>query len=217
MLTLHHLNNSRSQRIFWLLEELELDYAVERYQRNTETNLAPPELESVHPLGKSPVVTEGGQTIIESGAIIDYVLRHHGKGRLLPQAGSIEHEQYLQWLHYAEGSAMLPLMLKMYTSRLPDGGEGLQPRITEELDRHLGYLDRALDGVDWFVGNTFSGADIQLSFVAEIAPALYPQGSFPNLLAFRDRCHARPAYRRALEKGGAYAFGPAPDPASGPQ
>lgn len=208
MLTLHHLNNSRSQRVFWLLEELELDYAVERYQRDAATNLAPPELEAVHPLGKSPILTDGNQTIIESGAIIDYVLRHHGNGRLLPKAGSVEHEQYLQWLHYSEGSAMLPLMLKMYTGRLPDGGAALQPRITQELDRHLGYLNGALDGVDWFVGNTLSGADIQLSFVAEIAPALHPQGSFPNLLAFRDRCHARPAYRRALEKGGVYAFGP---------
>jgi len=208
MLTLHHLNNSRSQRIFWLLEELELDYAVERYTRNAETNLAPPELEAVHPLGKSPIVTDGPLTIIESGAIIDYVLRHHGKGRLMPKPGSVEHEQYLQWLHYAEGSAMLPLMLRMYLGRLPDGGAALKPRVDSELDRHLGYLDRSLEGVDWFVGNTLSGADIQLSFVAEVAPALHPTGSFPNLLAFRDRCHARPAYRRALEKGGPYAFGP---------
>lgn len=208
MLTLHHLNNSRSQRIFWLLEELELDYAVERYARNTTTNLAPPELEAVHPLGKSPILTDDDQTIIESGAIIDYVVRRHGKGRLSPKPDSREHEQYLQWLHYAEGSAMLPLMLRMYASRLPDGGAPLKPRIDDELNRHLGYLDRSLSGVDWFVGNSLSGADIQLSFVAEVAPALHPQGSFPSLLAFRDRCHARPAYRRALEKGGAYAFGP---------
>jgi glutathione S-transferase len=208
MLTLHHLNNSRSQRIFWLFEELGLDYAVVRYTRDSETNLAPPELEAVHPLGKSPIVTDGNLTIIESGAIIDYVIRHHGKGRLSPKPGSVEHEQYLQWLHYAEGSAMLPLMLRMYTARLPDGGAPLKPRIDSELDRHLGYLDRSLEGVDWFVGNTLSGADIQLSFVAEVAPALHPGGSFPNLMAFRDRCHARPAYRRALEKGGPYAFGP---------
>lgn len=209
MLTVHHLNNSRSQRVLWLLEELELDYDIKFYARNAETNLAPPELEAIHPLGKSPVLTDGDATIIESGAIIDYILRHHGAGRLLPAAGTASHESYLQWLHYSEGSAMLPLMLRMYTSRLPDGGAALQPRITEELDRHLGYMDHALDGVDWFVDNSLSGADIQLSFVAEIAPLLHPQGVFPNLEAFRHRCQARPAYQRALARGGDYAFGPA--------
>ena len=209
MLTVHHLNNSRSQRILWLLEELELDYDLQCYQRDSATNLAPPELEAVHPLGNSPVRTDGANTIIESGAIIDYVLRHHGDGRLLPAAGSAEHEQYLQWLHYAEGSAMLPLMLRMYCARLPDGGAALQPRINDELNRHLGYMDRALQGVDWFVGNTFSGADVQLSFVVEIAPLLHPDGNFANLAAMRERIQARPAYRKALKKGGKYDFGPA--------
>ena len=190
MLIVHHLNNSRSQRVLWLLEELELPYEIRRYQRDPETNLAPPELEAVHPLGKSPVLSDGERTVIESGAIIDYLLRHHGGGRLLPPAASEEYEQYLQWLHYAEGSAMLPLMLRMYCSRLPDGGAALQPRITDELNRHLGYLDGALDGVDWFVGNSFSGADIQLSFVAEIAPLLHTLEPFSNLAAFRDRIHA---------------------------
>ena len=208
MLVVHHLNNSRSQRVLWLLEELELPYKIVRYQRNTETNLAPPDLEAVHPLGKSPLLGDGDRVIIESGAIIDYVLRHHSGGRLLPTPGSDEHEQYLQWLHYAEGSAMLPLMLRMYTSRLPDQGAALQPRITDELERHLGYIDAALEGVDWLVGNSFSGADIQLSFVAEIAPLLHTLEPYPNLAAFRDRIHARPAYRRALEQGGEYAFGP---------
>ena len=209
MLTVHHLNNSRSQRILWLLEELELPYELKSYQRNAETNLAPPALEAVHPLGKSPVLTDAGNTVIESGAIIDYILRSHGGGRLMPAAGSNEHEQYLQWLHYAEGSAMLPLMLRMYTGRLPDGGAALQPRINDELNRHLGYMNRALDGVDWFVGNTFSGADVQLSFVAELAPLLHPEGVFPNLAAMRERFQARPAYQRALKKGGKYDFGPA--------
>lgn len=209
MLTVHHLNNSRSQRILWLLEELELDYELRCYQRNAETNLAPPELEAIHPLGKSPVLTDGDSTIIESGAIIDYVLRCYGNGQLMPAAGTAEHEQYLQWLHYAEGSAMLPLMLRMYTSRLADGGADLQARINEELDRHLGYMNQALEGVDWFVGNTFSGADVQLSFVVEIAPLLHSLAAFPNLAALRDRIHARPAYKRALAKGGRYDFGPA--------
>lgn len=208
MLTVHHLNNSRSQRILWLLEELELPYELKCYQRDATTNLAPPELEAVHPLGKSPVLTDGDNTIIESGAIIDYILRRHGNGRLMPEPGTIEHEQYLQWLHYAEGSAMLPLMLRMYTGRLPDGGAALQPRIDDELNRHLGYIDNALEGVDWIVANTFSGADVQLSFVAEIAPLLHPNGYFPNLAAMRARFQQRPAYQRALKKGGRYDFGP---------
>ncbi len=208
MLTVHHLNNSRSQRVLWLLEELGLEYDIAFYARNLETNLAPPELEAVHPLGKSPVLTDGDNTIIESGAIIDYVLRRYGDGRLMPEPGTPSHEAYLQWLHYAEGSAMLPLMLRMYTGRLPDGGEALQPRINDELNRHLGYMDNALEGVDWFVDNTLTGADIQLSFVVEIAPLLHPQGSFANLDAHRTRFQARPAYQAALAKGGEYAFGP---------
>lgn len=207
MLTVHHLNNSRSQRVLWLLEELELDYDIKHYQRNAETNLAPPELLDVHPLGKSPVVTDGDNTIIESGAIIDYIVRRHGNGRLAPTPGTTEHEQYLQWLHYAEGSAMLPLMLKMYTGRLPDGGEALQPRITSELDNHLGYLNRSLEDSGWFVGGEFSAADVQLSFVPQVARLLYTLDPFPNLADFLERIHARPAYRAALEKGGEYAFG----------
>lgn len=208
MLTVHHLNDSRSQRILWLLEELQLEYDIAFYQRDAETNLAPPELEAIHPLGKSPVLTDGDNTVIESGAIIDYVLRRYGAGRLLPETGTPSHEQYLQWLHYAEGSAMLPLMLRMYTSRLPDGGEALQPRINDELDRHLGFMNRALEGVDWFVDDTFSGADIQLSFVAEIAPLLHPGADLPCLEAFRKRFQGRPAYQAALAKGGPYSFGP---------
>ena len=207
MLTVHHRNNSRSQRVLWLLEELGVDYEIKRYQRDAETNLAPPELLKVHSLGKSPVITDGGRTVIESGAIIDYIVRRHGNGRLAPRPGTDEHETYLQWLHYAEGSAMLPLMLKMYTGRLPDGGAALQPRITSELDNHLGYMNRALDGTDWFVGGTFSAADVQLSFVPQVAKLLYTLEPFPNLARFLERIHARPAYRRALERGGAYAFG----------
>ncbi len=208
MLTVHHLNDSRSQRVLWLLEELGIDYKIEFYQRDAETNLAPPALEAIHPLGKSPVLTDGDNTIIESGAIIDYILRHYGNGRFMPKPGTASHEQYLMWLHYAEGSAMLPLMLRMYTSRLPDGGEALQPRINDELNRHLGYMNSALEGAEWFVDNTLTGADFQLSFVAEIAPLLHPGAELPNLDAFRARIHARPAYKAALEKGGVYSFGP---------
>jgi glutathione S-transferase len=206
MLTVHHLNNSRSQRVLWLLEELGLDYEIKRYQRDPQTNLAPPALRDVHPLGKSPVLTDGEHTVHESGAIIDYIVRRHGGGQLAPVPGTDAHEQYLQWLHYAEGSAMLPLMLKLYTSRLPDGGAALQPRISSELENHLGFMDRALDGTEWFVGGTFSAADIQLSFVPEIAQRLHTLESFPNLAAFVERIHARPAYHRALDRGGEYAF-----------
>ena len=207
MLVVHHLNNSRSQRVLWLLEELGLEYEVERYQRDAETNLAPQALLDLHPLGKSPVLTDGERTVIESGAIIDYIVRVHGGGRLAPKPGSDDHEMYLQWLHYAEGSAMLPLMLKLYTSRLPDGGKALSDRITAELDNHLGYMNRALEGRDGFVGGRFSAADIQLSFVPQVARMLYTLEPFPNLAAFLERIHARPAYQKAIERGGAYAYG----------
>lgn len=209
MLTVHHLNNSRSQRVLWLLEELGIDYKIESYQRDPVTNLAPLALEAIHPLGKSPVLTDGAQTVIESGAIIDYIIRHYGNGRLLPACDTPEYEQYLQWLHYAEGSAMLPLMLKMYTSKLPDGGAPLQPRIADELQRHLGFVEQALHNVDWLVGNQLTGADIQMSFVAEIAPLLGAQLSLPNISAYRARFQQRPAYLAALKKGGLYAYGPA--------
>ena len=207
MLIVHHLNNSRSQRVLWLLEELGLDYEIRSYQRDAETNLAPAELLAVHPLGKSPVLTDGDTTIIESGAIIDYIVRRHGDGRLAPAVGSAAHEEYLQWLHYAEGSAMLPLLLKMYVGRLPDGGEALQPRINSELDNHLGYLNAALDGRDWFVDGQFSAADVQISFIPQVATLLYGLEQFPNLASFLQRIHAREAYKRAIEKGGRYDFG----------
>ena len=208
MLTVHHLNNSRSQRIIWLLEELGVDYQIKTYQRDPVTNLAPSELEAVHPLGKSPVLTDEGITVIESGAIIDYLLRNYGGGQFLPATDSNDHEQYLQRLHYGESGAVLPLMLKLYTSKLPDGGEALKPRINDELTRHLGYIEKSLEGVNWFVGNTFSGADVQLSFIAEIAPMMYTVDKLPNLMAFRNRCHERPAYKRGIAKTDFYAYGP---------
>lgn len=208
MLTIHHLNNSRSQRVLWLLEELGVEYAIKNYQRDGETNLAPPELVEVHPLGKSPVLTDGDLTIIESGAIIDYIVRHYGhEGGLAPEAGTNAYEEYLQWMHYAEGSAMLPLMLKLYTSRLPDQGEALQPRIHSEIDNHLGFMNRALTNSDWFVNNTFSAADIQLSFVPQVGKLMYGLDNFPHLDDFLTRIHARPAYQRAVERGGPYAYG----------
>ena len=204
MIVVHHLNDSRSQRILWLLEELGLPYQIKHYQRDAATRLAPPELKAIHPLGKSPVITDDGQTVFESGAIVDYLVRHHGDGRLQPSMGWPEYETYQQWLHYAEGSAMLPLMLKLYVSRLGEGGAPLAPRIDSEIANHLGFIDQSLDGRDWLVGNQLTGADIQMSFVGEAARGLRAQ--YPQIDAWVRRFQARPAYRRALERGGPYAL-----------
>ena len=206
MIIVHHLNDSRSQRILWLLEELSLPYEIKRYQRNAETRLAPPELKEVHPLGKSPVITDEGRTIIESGAIIDYIIRRHGGGRLQPALQSPAYDEYQQWLHYAEGSAMLPLMLNLYTMRLGDAAAPLAPRIESEIANHLGYLDRVLKGKQFLLGDSLTGADIQMSFIAEVAGAFGKRGAYPNLDAWIKRLHERPAYKNALEKGGAYSF-----------
>ena len=204
MIVVHHLNDSRSQRVLWLLEELGVRYDIRHYARNATTRLAPPELLPVQPLGKSPVIEEDGLTVIESGAIVDYLIRHHGGGRLQPAAGTRDYEVYNQWLHYAEGSAMLPLMLKLYTGRLGDAAAPLNPRIESELANHLGYVDRALQGRDWLVGDSLTGADIQMSFVGEAARGLRAQ--YPAMDAWVRRCQARPAYQRALERGGPYTL-----------
>jgi len=204
MIVVHHLNESRSQRILWLLEELNLPYEVRHYQRDARTRLAPPELAAVHALGKSPVVEDGELQLIESGAIVDYLIRHYGGGRLQPAPDSRDYELYNQWLHYAEGSAMLPLLLKLYVSRLGDAGAPLAPRIDSELQNHLGYVDRALQGRDWLVGQDLSGADVQMSFVGEAARGL--RADHPALDAWVRRFQQRPAYRRALERGGPYSM-----------
>ena len=185
MIVVHHLNDSRSQRVLWLLEELGVRYDIRHYARNATTRLAPPELLAVHPLGKSPVIEEDGLTVIESGAIVDYLIRHHGGGRLQPAAGTRDYEVYNQWLHYAEGSAMLPLMLKLYTGRLGDAAAPLNPRIESELANHLGYVERSLQGRDWLVGDSLTGADIQMSFVGEAARGLRAQ--YPAMVV---RIHA---------------------------
>ena len=204
MIVVHHLNESRSQRVLWLLEELGLPYEIRHYERDAKTRLAPPELQAVHPLGKSPVVEADGLTLIESGAIVDAIIRRYGDGRLRPAADTAEFEAYQQWLHYAEGSAMLPLMLKLYVSRLGEAGAPLKPRIDSELANHLGYVDRMLQGREWLVGDTFSGADVQMSFVGEAARGL--RASYPALDAWVRRFQQRPAYRRALERGGPYSM-----------
>jgi len=206
MIVVHHLNNSRSQRILWALEELAISYEIKLYQRDAQTNLAPPELTKVHRLGKSPVITDGNRTLIESGAIIDYLIRRYGKGRLQPAPESPEYDEYQQWLHYAEGSAMLPMMLNLYVGRLGEAGAPLRPRIEGEIANHLGYVDGALAGKQFLVGNALTGADIQMSFVGEVAGAFGKRAAYPNLDAWTKRLHERPAYKKALEKGGAYAY-----------
>ena len=204
MIVVHHLNESRSQRVLWLLEELGVPYEIRFYARDTTTRLAPPELKQVHPLGKSPVVEDDGRILIESGAIVDTLIRRHGEGRLRPAVDSADFDTYQQWLHYAEGSAMLPLLLKLYVSRLGEAGAPLKPRIDSELANHLGFVERSLQGREWLLGDAFSGADVQMSFVGEAARGL--RSSYPNLDAWVRRFQQRPAYRRALERGGPYSM-----------
>ena len=202
MLTVHHLNNSRSQRILWLLEELGTPYEIVKYQRMEPIPLAPPELKEVHPLGKSPVITDGGKTIAESGAIVEYLIDTYGKGRMKPKPGTDDYWRYVEWMHYAEGSAMLPLLMALYAGLLGDGAALLRPRIDSEIANNLSNMEAGLDGRQFFVGNDLTGADIQLLFVLEAAGSrLEP---YPALVAYRDRMHARPAYKRGIDKGGPY-------------
>ena len=208
MITVHHLNQSRSQRILWLLEELGAPYEIKHYARDAATRLAPPELKAVHPLGKSPVITDGPITIAESGAIVDYIQRKYGQGRMGAPAGEAEAEKYREWLHYSEGSAMLPLMLNMYTGRLGEAGAPLQPRIQSEMANHLSYVEAGLAGRDWLMGGDITAADIQMSFVGEVARAMGQMDKYPNIKGWVERFQTRPAYVRALEKGGAYNLGP---------
>ena len=212
MIVVHHLNESRSQRILWLLEELGVPYDIKHYLRNVQTRLAPPELIAVHPLGKSPVITDGGVTVFESGAIVDYLIRHHGNGHLQPASHTSNFELYQQWMHYAEGSAMLPLLLKLYVSRLGEAGAPLSPRIEGEISNHLGFVNQSLQGREWLVGDHLTGADIQMSFVGEIAGARGNRENYPHLDAWVKRFQARPAYRKAIERGGPYAYGGAASP-----
>jgi glutathione S-transferase len=204
MLKVHHLNNSRSQRILWLLEELGVAYEIVPYQRDAVTNLAPPELKAVHPLGKSPVITDGPHTIAESGAAVEYLVERYGADTLRPDPASADYWRYVEWLHYAEGSAMLPLMMNLYVMRLGEAGAPLHERISSEIDNNLTYVAGALGGRPFLMGEALTGADIQVSFVAEVARAFGRLAPYPNLAAYVDRLQARPAYRRAIDKGGPY-------------
>jgi glutathione S-transferase len=206
MITVHHLNNSRSQRILWLLEELGLAYEIKQYQRDPTTNLAPPELKAINPLGKSPVIEEGALVLTESGAIVDYLIRRHGQGRLQPDPATPAYDEYVKWLHFAEGSAMLPFMLNLYVGRLGEAGAPLHPRIQSELANFLGYIDGALSRTPYLMGEELSGADIQLSFIGELAQTQKMTQPYPHLQAWLARLQARPAYRQAIARGGAYAY-----------
>lgn len=221
MIIVHHLNNSRSQRVLWLLEELGLPYEVKRYQRDRKTMLAPPELRAVHPLGKSPVIEEDGQVLAESGAIIEYLAERYGKGGLVPKAGTPEHLRYRYWMHFAEGTAQPPLLLKLLFDRVETGPMPFFARpiaraiarrakagyIQPNIDRNLDFMEAELGQRAWFAGDEFSAADVQMSFPLEAAAV---RGGLdarrPQLMGFLERIHARPAYRRAIEKGGEYAL-----------
>ena len=217
-LIVHHLNNSRSQRILWLLEELGLPYEIVKYQRNAQTMLAPPELRRVHPLGKSPVVTVDGLTLAESGAIIETLVDRYGDGRLAPAPGTPEAVRYRYWLHYAEGSAMPPMLLSLVFSRLKKApmpffarpiargiaDKAMRTFVGPQVQLHLGYMESELGKAPWFAGEQFSAADIQMSFPVEAAAVRAGLDTYPNLAGFLQRIHARPAYQRALEQGGPF-------------
>ncbi|WP_425063945.1 glutathione S-transferase family protein [Pyruvatibacter mobilis] len=203
MIIIHHLNNSRSQRILWLLEELGAEYEIKFYQRN-EINRAPPELKQAHPLGKSPIIEDGNFKIAESGAAVDYLIRTHGGGKFMPAMGTDSYERYNEWMHYAEGSAMVPLLMKLFTSLLGEGGEPIQPIIDAEIDLHLGYMESQLGDNLFFVGDDLTGADIMLTFIVEAAESRIGLKNYPKLEAYAARMHDRPAYQRGLEKGGPY-------------
>ena len=217
-ITVHHLNNSRSQRILWLLEELDLEYEVKRYKRNPKTMLAPDSLREVHPLGKSPVITDGELTLAESGAIVEYLVERYGDGRFAPAPGTPDRLRYTYWLHYAEGSAMPPLVMQLVFNQIDQKtpfflspiakiitGEVKKTFIKPQITQNLDYLEAELKKSAWFVSDEFTAADIQLSFPLEAAAAYAGlDESRPQLMDFLKRIHARPAYQKALERGGAY-------------
>ncbi len=219
MITVHHLNNSRSQRVLWLLEELELPYDVKRYERDPKTMLAPASLRQIHPLGKSPVITDGELTLAESGAIIEYLVERYGNGRLAPAPGTPDHLRYIYWLHYAEGSAMPPLVLNLIFNQIEKNSMPFFVRpiariivsrvkssfIEPQITQHLDYMEAEIGKTPWFAGDEFTAADIQISFPLEAAAAgAGLNESRPKLMAFLHRIHTRPAYQQALERGGTY-------------
>jgi len=206
MIRLHHLNNSRSQRVLWLLEELGIPYEIARYQRNKATMLAPDELKRAHPLGKSPVIEDDGKKFAETGLIVEYLVERYGPD-LAPSRDSDLHWRYRYWLHYAEGSAMPPLLLKLIVDRLGLLAFPARKFVNSQVKLHLDYMESELSAGPWFLGERFSAADIMMSFPLEAARTRGGlDATRPSLFGFVERVHARPAYRRALEKGGPYRF-----------
>ncbi len=221
MLIVHHLNNSRSQRVLWMLEELGIEYDIKRYQRDPGTMLAPPELRAVHPLGKSPIITDDGHTLAESGAILTYLNERYGQGRFAPAHGtSPERLRYDYWMHYAEGSAMPPLLLKLVALRIGSASmpffvKPVARRIAQtmqdsfidpQLKLHFAYIESELSKFEWFAGDSFSAADVQMSFPLEAGSQRAGAKALPHVADFLKRIHARPAYQRALQRGGKYDF-----------
>ncbi|WP_428151848.1 glutathione S-transferase family protein [Brevundimonas sp.] len=220
MIVVHHLNNSRSQRVLWLLEEMGLDYEVRRYERNAQTMLAPPELRAIHPLGKSPVIQDGDIIVAETGAIVEHLLGAYPEHGLKPTAGTAAGRRFTYWLHYAEGSAMTPLLLKLVFGALPTRSPGLVRPLVKaiankaqasfidpQIAAHTAYWEAELAKSPWFAGDAFSAADIMMSFPLEAGASRAPYGpDKPRLKAFLQTIHARPAYQRALERGGPYAY-----------
>ena len=218
MLTVHHLENSRSHRIVWLLEELGVDYDIKRYGRDTETGLAPPELLDVHPLGKAPVVTDGNKTLAESGAIIEYLVYEYDDGSLKPADGTSEQLTYTYWLHYSEGSFSPLMLLSLVMGRIEDAPvpfflkpvtRGIAGKVRDgfldaNVKRHMDYMESALSRSKWFCGDRFTAADVQMSFAIEAAEVRTDLSAYPRLAGFLDTIRARPAYQRAIEKGGHY-------------
>ena len=206
MITVHHLENSRSQRVLWMLEELGLPYQIHRYERDRKTMLAPPELARVHPLGKSPVIEDEGRVIAETGAIVEYLVEK-ADGKLGPPPHRDAALRYRFFLHYAEGSVMPPLLVKLVLSRVPVMGKLAMKRIQPMIDRHLDFIEAELTGRSWFAGDQLSAADVMMSFPLEAARA---RGGLderrPSTIGWLDRIHARPTYRAALTKGGPYAY-----------
>jgi glutathione S-transferase len=204
-LIVHHLNNSRSQRLLWLLEELELPYEIRFYERDKNTMLAPPELKKVHPLGKSPVLEDGAVKLVETGAICEYLVEK--TGRLGPPDSGVGLRRYRQFLHYAEGSVMPLLLLMLALSKIPLMGKIAIKRVQPMLDVHLDYIEQELASRPWFAGQQMTAADVMMSFPLEAAVSRASLGaSRPATLAWLKKIHARPAYRRALEKGGTYDY-----------
>lgn len=202
MIKVHHLNNSRSHRILWLLEELDLPYEIVQHKRDATTRLAPPELKKIHPLGKSPVITDGERVVAESATIMEYLAKVHGKGKLWPADNAPNWVEHSHWMHFTEGSAMLPFMLALYTGMLGDAGAPLKPRIESEITNHLDYMEGALASNPFFAGKDLTAADIHLSYIIEVADASQRLTNYPRLKDFVARIRERPAYKRAVEKGG---------------